>query len=248
YHHRLSSLFKAAPAYAAYDEGIKAIKAKNYNKARSLAEQAIRIEPREAQFHVLKGSALEKTYQGKAALAEYRQAASMNSGYFEPHLRLGLLLDAMGNKYQAKQALENSVRLLKTAPAMHRLGRYALNDGNTNLARKYLSEAAGSNTPDGKTAYADLLRFDLPANAGNYLNANAQMDENSILHFVIQNKTPFAVSNVIVLVSDSSGSQRLNANGIIKGNGHLIVPTRAKVTQDQINNIRIKVLSAKLAQ
>jgi len=52
----------------------------------------------------------------------------------------------MGHRNQARQALESSVLLLKTAPAMHRLSRYTLGDGNTNVARQYLSEAAVSNT------------------------------------------------------------------------------------------------------
>ncbi len=248
YRRRLSHLFKTAPAYAAYDEGVKAIKKNNFRKARALAEKAIRIEPQEAQFHLLRGSALEQTYKGNAALAEYRKAVHMNPGYFEPHLRLGLLLDAMGNRYQAKQALENSVKLMKTASAMQRLGRYALVDGNQILADKYLSETAGSNTPDGKKAYADLLRFDLPANAAAYLDVGMRVDANSRLQFVIRNKTPFPVSNIVLQASDNSGSKQISMNGIIQGNSQSLFQMNAQVTQEQINNSSVRVISARLAQ
>jgi predicted Zn-dependent protease len=248
YKRRLSSLFRAAPAYAAYDEGLKALKENDFNRARTLADKAIRIEPREAQFHLLKGSVLEKSYQGKQALAEYRQAAQLNPGYFEPHLKLGLLYDAMGNRYYAKQALENSINLLKTAPALHRLGKYALAEGNQNLARQYLREAASSNSPDGKTAYAELLRFDLPANAGRYLSVDSKLDGSGQLQFVIRNKTPFPVSDVMIEAWDNSGSKRLNLGGVIQGNSQSVFNVGVQATQEQINNTRVRVVSARLSQ
>ena len=248
YHRRLSGLFKAAPAYSAYEEGVKAMKAKDFRKARSFADKAIRIEPREAQFHVLKGAVFEQAHKREAALTEYRKAATMNPGYFEPHLRLGLLLDTMGQKYQARQALEDSVRLLKTAPAMHRLGRYALSDGNTDLARKHLSEAAASNTPVGKTAYADLLRFDLPVNAGAYMDIAMGLNKNSQLLIVVRNKTPFPVNNIVIETRNAYGAQRVRLSGVIRGNAQSMFNMGGQTTQEQINNSRVAVVSARLAQ
>jgi len=248
YHNRLAHLFHSAPAYAAYDKGQEALKKGDFRTAQALANKAIRIEPKAALFHLLKGNAFEKTYRGQNALAEFRKAAQMNPGYFEPHLRLGLLLDSMGNKYAAKQALENSVRLFKTASVLHRLGRYALADGNTTLAKQYLGQAASSNTPDGKTAYAELLRFDLPANAAAYLDIGMQIDANSQLQFVITNKTPFPVSNIVVQASDYSGSKQLNMSSIIDPIDQMVFPTNTQVTQDQINNFSVTIVSAKLAQ
>lgn len=74
YHRRLQSLFDAAPAYDAYEKGVKAFAAKNYSRARSLAERAIKLEPRESQFHLLRGSALEQANNKQAALREYKKA------------------------------------------------------------------------------------------------------------------------------------------------------------------------------
>jgi len=111
YHRRLASLFKAAPAYAIYDEGVKAIDSKNFNKALRLAERAIGLEPKEAQFHLLRGFALEKSNRLDAAVNAYRTASQMNPSFYESHLLLGLLLDGKGYRYEAKQALEKSVTL-----------------------------------------------------------------------------------------------------------------------------------------
>ena len=248
YHQRLASLFKVAPAYAAYDEGQKAIKAKDYHKARAMAERAIRIEPREAKFHLLRGSALEHGRNSRAALAAYRQAVNLSPTYYEPHLRLGLLLDGMGHRYQAKQALENSVRFLKSASALQRLGSYALADGNSNLARQYLREASASNSPDGQKAYAELLGFDLPANAGNYLTAQVSLSADNRLQYVIRNNTPFPISNVIIQSNEPSGSKRLSMNSAIPGYQKSTLLTNRQLTQEELYNFSVNVISASLAK
>jgi len=247
YHQRLATLFRDAPAYAAYDKAQEALQQGDFKTAQALAAKAIRKEPKEALFHVLKGRALEHMYMGKQALNEYRMAAQLNPGYYESHLRLGLLLDAMGNRYQAKQALENSVHLLKTAAALHRLGRYALNEGNYAQARGYFKQAAESGSNEGKAAFADLLRIDLPNNAGAYLDASLALDGNGQIQFVIQNNTPFPVGNIVVEVSDNTGSRRMNLNGTVQANSELSFNMGAQATQQQIDNSSIAVVSARLA-
>jgi len=247
YHRRLATLFRDAPAYAAYDKAEKALQKGDFKTARALTDKAIAIEPKEALFHVLKGRALEGAYRGRQALNEYRQAAQLNPGYYEGHLRLGLLLDAMGNRYQAKQALENSVRLLKTAAALRRLGSYALADGNVIQAKGYFRQAAESGSGEGRSAFADLLRIDLPNNASAYLDAGLALDSNGQIQFVIQNNTPFPVSNIVVEVSDNTGSRRFGLNGVVPPNSETPFNMGAQATQQQIDHSSITVLSARLA-
>lgn len=55
YHERLAGLFRAAPAYEAYEQGRAALRAGDYAAARALADKAIAIEPREASFYLLRG-------------------------------------------------------------------------------------------------------------------------------------------------------------------------------------------------
>jgi len=247
YHRRLATLFRDAPAYADYDKAGEALKAGDFKKAQALTDKAISIEPKEALFHVLKGRAMEGMYMGKQALNEYRNAARLNPGYYEGHLRLGLLLDSMGNRYQAKQALENSVRLLKTASALRRLGNYALVDGNVVQAKGYFRQAAESGSGEGKAAFADLLKLDLPNNADAYLDAGLALDGNGQIQFVIQNNTPFSVGNIVVEVSDNTGSRRFGLSGVVQPNSEAPFNMGAQATQQQIDNSSIRVVSARLA-
>jgi len=246
YHQRLATLFRDAPAYAAYDKAQEALLKGDFKAAQTLAAKAIKQEPKEALFHLLNGRAMEQMYMGKQALNEYKTAAQLNPGYYEGHLRLGLLLDAMGNRYQAKRALENSVTLLKTAAALHRLGRYALNDGNYPQAKGYFKQAAESGSDEGKAAFADLLRIDLPNNAGAYLDASLALDGNGQIQFVIQNNTPFPVGNIVVEVSDNTGSKQMNLNGTVQANSEFSFNVGAQATQQQIDNSSISVTSARL--
>lgn len=247
YRQRLAALFQDASAYAAYDKAVKELKSGNFRKARTLADKAIRLQPKEALFHLLKGSTYERTYMEQRALSEYKLAARLNPGYYQPHLRLGLLLDSMGRRRQAKIALENSVRLLKTAAALHRLGRYALDDGNYDRAKGYFKQAIESGSNEGKAAFADLLRIDLPNNAGAYLDANITLDGNGQLQFVIQNNTPFPIGNIVVEASDNSGTKRIKLNGVAQPNSEAVFNTGVRATQQRIDNFSIAVVSARPA-
>ena len=247
YHRRLATLFRDAPGYADYDKAGEALKAGDFKKAQALADKAIAIEPKEALFHLLKGRAMEGMYMGRKALNEYRNAARLNPGYYESHLRLGLLLDSMGNRYQAKQALENSVRLLKTAAALRLLGSYALANGNVAQAKGYFRQAAESGSGEGKAAFADLLKLDLPNNAGAYLDSSLALDGNGQIQFMIRNNTPFPVGNIVVEVSDNTGNRRFGLNGVLQPNSEAPFNMGAQATQQQIDNSSITVLSARLA-
>lgn len=156
-----------------------------------MVEKAIAIEPKEALFHILEGRLLGRAYRGQNALEEYKLGARLNPAYYESHQRLGILWDAMGNRYQTKQALENSVRLLKTAAALRRLGRYALFDGDVEKAKDYLKHAAERGGRKGRAAFAELLRLYLPNNAGAYLDAGLALNDQGELLFVVKNHTPF---------------------------------------------------------
>ena len=247
YRQRLAALFRDAPAYEAYDAAQKALKQGNVRKARMLVDKAIRIQPKEAAFHLLKGGIYERTYNEARALKEYKLAANLNPGYYQPHLRLGLSLDSMGRRRQARIALANSVRLLKTAAALHRLGRYAWDEGDLVQAKAYFKQAAESDSNEGKAAYADLLRIDLPDNAGAYLDASLALDGNGQLQFLIQNNTPFPVGNIVVEVSDNSGSRRIRLNGVVRPKDRGVFNMGVRVTQQQIDNSGIRVVSARLA-
>lgn len=248
YHRRLAHLFHDAPAYEFYDKANELFKKGNLNGSLALVNKAISLEPNEALFHILKGKLLQHLYQTSKALTEYRRAVQLNPDYYEGHLRLGLLWDALGNRYQAKEALENSLRLLKTAAALRRLGNYALLEGDIERAREYLREAAKNPGKEGRRALADLLKIELPRNARAYIKAELSRDNNGQLQFIIKNTTPFAVNNIVVEVSDNSGSKRIALRGIVQPNSESIFNMGVYVTQEQINNSAIVAISARLVE
>jgi len=67
------------------------------------------------------------------------------------------------------------------------------------------------------------------------------------LQFAIQNNTPFPVGNIVVEVSDNTGSRRMNLNGTVQANSELSFNMGAQATQQQIDNSSIAVVSARLA-
>ena len=247
YRKRLAALFRDAPAYEAYDKARKALKNGDFRRARALVDRAIRIQPKEAMFHLLKGGIYERTYMETRAVREYKLAARLNPGYYQAHLKLGLLLDSMGRQRQARTALENSVRLLKTAAALHRLGRYALQDGDYVQAKTYLKQAAESDTKEGRAAFAELLRIDLPSNAGAYMDANLSLNDRGKVRITVQNNTPFPVGNIVVEVSTPEGSKRVRLGGSIGPNSESAYDTQASWTQEQVDASSVRVVSARLA-
>ncbi|RMG33095.1 MAG: hypothetical protein D6720_12115 [Gammaproteobacteria bacterium] len=247
YHRRLAALFRDAPAYEAYDKARKAYDKGDLTRARTLVDKAIEIQPREAVFHVLKGDIYQKRYLEDKALAEYKEAARLNPGYYQPHLKLGLLLDSLGRQGQARIALENSLKLLKTAAALHRLGRYALNDGDYATAKNYFKQAAESDSKEGRAAFVDLLRIDLPENAAAYLDAGLGLNKNGQVQITIQNNTPFPIGNVVVVVETPTGGERIRLGGVTQPNSESIYTAQARWTREQVNAASVRVVSARLA-
>ena len=153
----------------------------------------------------------------------------------------------MGRARGARIAFENSIKLLKTATALRHLGQYALRDGNYAQAKTYLKQAAESDTKEGRAAFAELLRIDLPSNAGAYLDASIALNDSGQVLFVIKNNTPFPIGNVVVEVSDNTGSRRMSLSGVIQPNSETSFNMIAHATQREVDNSSIRVISARLA-
>ncbi len=245
YHQRLAALFKDAPAYEKYDQARKAREKGDYRRALTLVQEAIHIQPAEGLFHLLQGELYEQSYHEKMALAAYREAARLDPGYYQPHLKLGLLLDAMGKPRQARIALENSLRLLKTAAALHRLGRYALNSGDRERARALFKEAAASDTEEGRAAYAELLRIDLPVNAGDYLDVSLGQSSDGHVLVTVTNNTPFPVTDIVLEASGPDGVQRITLPDGIPANDSNTY-RGAKASEAQIGALDVRVVSARM--
>ena len=87
YAQKTAKLKATQTAYKAYDDGVKALVAKDTAKATALANQAIKGEPREARFQELLGDIALTEKKTTEALAYYDKAIKLQPDYFKPHVQ-----------------------------------------------------------------------------------------------------------------------------------------------------------------
>ena len=200
YAQKTAKLRSTQAAYKAYDDGIKALKAKDTAKATALANQAIKGEPREARFQELLGDIALTDKKTNEALAYYDKAIKLQPDYFKPHVQSGIALYNAGKKAEAEPFLKRANELLPTAPGHALLGAIAEERGDIDGALKHYSVAAGSNSDYGKEANARGVRLDLPRNPSKYIQSGAVADNSGALFAVVQNNTDVPVGRVQVRV------------------------------------------------
>lgn len=210
YRQQIAPLLKNKEAYAAYDEGRKALAEGQAEKALQLAEQALAAEPKEALFHALRGDVRFKQGRYQEAVVNYDRALERNDAYFHYYLQRGLAFKELGQQQRAVADLEQSTRLLPTAPALNALGKSALVQGDRNKAKEYFAAAAESRSPSGQEALASLVRLDLPDNPQLYLKVRFGLDRHNYLLVEVVNSTDVTVTDVDVMlqVVDEAGRRR----------------------------------------
>lgn len=210
YQAQIAPLLKAQQAYKAYDEGRKALADGQTDHALQLAERALAIEPREALFHALRGDVRFKQGRYQDAVANYDRALERDEGYFHYYLQRGLAFKELGQEQRAVTDLEQSTKLLPTAPALNALGKSALAQGDRSKAKGFFAAAAESRSASGQEALASLVRLDLPDNPQSYLKVRLGLDRGNYLLAQVVNSTTVAVTDVelLVQVTDSAGRRR----------------------------------------
>ena len=162
---RLATLFRDQPAYAAYDDALKAVADNDYAKAGQLAARAAALQPKEALFHGMQGFVALQKSQPAQALADYQRALALDADYYQHYVGAGLAAKALKRSADAKQYLERSVSLLPTATAHNALGELALERGDRQGAVSHLRIAAQSDSPAGKQARDTLAELGVPVAA-----------------------------------------------------------------------------------
>lgn len=211
YQQQIAPLVKAKDAYAAYDEGRKALEEGQAGKALTLAEKALAAEPREALFHALRGDVRFKQKRFQDAVVNYDRAVERNNAYFHYYLQRGLALQELGQRDKAIADLEHSTKLLPTAPALNALGKSSLAQGDRARAKQYFAAAAQSRSFHGQEAAASLVRLDLPDNPQKYLKVRIGLDRRQYLLIEVGNSTSVPVADVdlVVLITDSAGRRQI---------------------------------------
>lgn len=254
YQRRIGHLKQTAAAYRQYDEGRKALAAKDAPKALQLAEQAIAAEPREALFYGLKGDALFQRNTLDAARSNYDQAIARNENFFHFWLQRGLVRKELGDTEGARTDLERSNALLPTAVAHNELGKLALDSGQRARAIEHFSLAAGSDSSSGREAAVNLARLDLPANPGRFIESGGAL-ENGRVVVAVRNGAALAVRDVRldVRVIDRKGrilgQQQVQITGPLASGRSARQPTPIGPFEPKaVAGIEVRVLSARLAE
>jgi predicted Zn-dependent protease len=208
YRQKLAFLIKSKPAYAAHDEGRKLLD-KEPAKALVQADLALKLEPREAMFHALRGDVLRKLGRLTEAEHEYDEAIKRNDDYYAFYLSRGLVRQRLGKAALAQGDLERSNALLPTAAAHYVLGNLAQGANNPAKAIAHYKAAAGSDSEVGTRAGAALVRLDLPRNPGGYVQVVPMADGSGNLGLRVTNRSPLALSRLrVVGAVPAAGFQR----------------------------------------
>ncbi len=253
---RMKSLRAVEPAYKKYDQALVAARKKDFAGARTLAEDATRMLPKEGRFHELLGEIALAQKQPKEALPHYQKAIDLNSDYFGSYLGAGVAQFQAGNHAQAEEWLAKSSQLLPTAPAAYYLGTIARERGDRAKAMEYYRAAAGSQSRIGEMAAAEFIRMDLPQNPGNYVAAAGQFDAQGRLLVVVQNRAPvplrdFRVTPVLV---DASGrivqqGAPVNVGAVLKPGEQVAAYSGiASIPKEQLPYLKFRVEQARVAE
>jgi tetratricopeptide (TPR) repeat protein len=154
-----AQLHRDKPAYDAGEKAEAALRAKRYPQALKLAQQAIRLQPREGQFHELAGIAYARQDKPAEAVRELNSAVSLNQGHFRPHLLRGMLHLERGNLDVAREDLSIANRLLPTAEATFGLGEVAERQGDSRTALRFYEQVARSQSSLAQTARDRIARL-----------------------------------------------------------------------------------------
>lgn len=153
YRRATATLRAAQPAYDAYDAGRKAL-GEDEDAATALAKanEAIRLQPREAIFHSLKGDALSAQGDYRAAERAYDAAVQRDAQWYYHSLRRGMARNELGRYNGARRDLAYANELMPTAISYYLLGTIEERDGNRSQAIEHYRVAARAQTPVGQQA------------------------------------------------------------------------------------------------
>ena len=230
YAEALARTEEVLPAYAAYDEGRKALADKNSALAIRKAEEAIAILPQEAHFYALRGDARIIEEKFDMAVTNFDSAIERRDNFFYYYLQRGRLNERLGRDDAAVRDLQKSLEYLPTAPAHFTLGNIAAKRGDRRTAIQHYQVVAGGQGEIAEAAQASLVRLDLGQNPGNYLLTRCDPGSNGELVISVKNNTSVPVTDVQISlqIRDSAGIPRRvdrRLSGRLEGGEVVSIPT-----------------------
>jgi len=224
YQAAMADLKRDAPAYARYQEAVTVAQKGDLAAARRLANEAVKLEPRESRFHGLLGDLETANKNPRGALPHYQRAGELDPGYFKPMAQAGIAHYQLGNRAAAEPLLAKSMQLLPTAPGAYYLGRLNEDRGNTGEAVQFYKMVAGTKSAIGEEALERLVHLDLAQHPETYLSVQPQLDNQGRVWLTVGNRTtvPVAAVSIVVGVVDASGRtaygpERVDTGGNVIG-------------------------------
>ena len=255
YQDKIAHIMKVREAYDAYDKGSKALSEGKTTEALALAQQAIRVEPKEGQFHALVGDVNMEKQQYQNALTSYNKAVGLNSKFFYFYVQRGLNKQKLGDQQGARTDLEKSTKLLPTATALNALGNMSLVQGNRQKAMGYFRDAAISNSEPGRQAAQSFVKLDMQDNPGSHIKVRVNLNQKRFVIITVINPTPISVRNVKLLVRYPDPQGRAlemvkDVRGVLSYGKSTIVETGIGPVDDPktLRYMRAKVLQASVVE
>ncbi len=213
----LARTARLKPAYDEYDAGRKALSEKKNDEALAHANEALKMFPEEAHFHALRGDVRFANKQFDMAVTNYNRAITRRDSFFYYHLQRGISHHELGNDDAAVADLENSLKLLPTAPAHYVLGEIDEQRGNIPGAINHYKVVAKSGGGQyGKMATERLLRLELPSQPASYIASACGDDGSGQIVIQVRNGTTLPVTGLRVAFQyvDAGGARREQARDI----------------------------------
>jgi predicted Zn-dependent protease len=255
YKNRIASLIRDKKAYENYAKGREALHKGDDRKAFTLAQEAIRIEPREGHFYALRGDIHLKEQRYNNALVDYNRSIDLNKNYFYYYLQRGLTKKELNMPREASADLQASTKLLPTAIAYNSLGELEMSYGSPQRARQYFQEAAGPDSQAGKDAQMSLLRLDFPQNAGKYIQIQVKLNNKGFMLAKVSNRAQLGINNLEIHIDypDASGKRRQTTkrlSGIIPAGKFYIMNFNLGPYKDasMLNTVRTRIINAQLVE
>lgn len=248
YRQVMAPLIAAREGYAAYDDGRQALSKGETEKALTLAEKALAIEPKEALFHALRGDIRLRQKRYQDAIINYDRALERNESYFYYYLQRGLVRQELGQRQQAERDLHRSAELLPTAPGLNALGELSLATGDKTSAKNYFSAAATSDSKAGRKAASSLARLDIADHPEKYLHVKLGLSRKESLVVSLTNTTELSMNNIGLTLSyrDRQGrnrSERVKVPGDLAGRESIRIDTGIGplADKDQQQSLRVTI-------
>jgi predicted Zn-dependent protease len=142
YQQNMARLFKDFPAYQHYDKAEKYHQEKSYDKVISELNRAIKIQPRESSFWILKGQALWLKKQKSQALSAYSTAVKYDPKHIKPYILRGMSYYDTGNLTAAEKDFRKADSILNTRIASFYRGEIAFDKKQFVTAKNYYMPVA----------------------------------------------------------------------------------------------------------